>query len=409
MRKLPNWLDSFIEFGQVGEAPNHVLLWSGVSAIAGALGRKVYVDQLTFRWFPNMYVVVVAPPGVIAKTTTTGLAMDLLKRVDDVFFGPNITTWQALVDAFEKAVRLVEYRAGETVETHSLTIHSGELGNLVSTDDQEIMNLLITLWDCGAIEKATKQDGTQKLEHPFLNLIACTTPSWISGNLPMHMIDGGLVSRIVWVYADEKRREVMYPGLQITKEEWDEHQKMRRYLIDDLGAISRLEGEFSLEPDAVAWGVDWYSKHCKAHSRGKDDSRLGGFHARKPAHIHKLAMVLSASRGDSLRISREDLEKAEVLVSALEETLLQIFDRIGKSESANVADRLVEFVSRAGARGVSLENAFLYIRGSLPRPKDFDEIWKGLRRSGMIEVTTVGSRQVFRAPQADKGDSTILD
>lgn len=394
MRKLSDWLDSFVEYGQVSEAPNHILFWSGASAIAGALGRKVWIDQLTFRWFPNMYVVLVAPPGVIAKTTTADLAVKLLKKVDGVHFGPNVTTWQALVSSFEEAVRLVEYSPGESSETYSLSICSGELGNLISTDDRQMMDMLNTLWDCGAIDKATKGDGVEKLENPFLNLIACTTPSWISGNFPAYMIDGGLVSRIIWVYADTKRRYVAYPG-NLPEEELHENKTQRRHLVDDLNTIGRLEGKFTLTPDALAWGTSWYERHCREHEKGKDDSRLGGFHARKPGHIHKLSMVLSAARGDSLIIQCSDLQRAEREVSSLESTLLQIFDRIGRSETSNVSDRLAEYIARAGSKGVEVQEAYNYIRPSLPKLKDYDEVWKGLVRSGVIKIAVVGGRQVL--------------
>lgn len=398
MRKLPNWLQGFIELGHVGEAPDHVLFWSGVSAIAGALQRKVWFDQLTFQWFPNMYVVIVAAPGVVAKTTNVSLAMRLLKKVDNIHFGPNVTTWQALVSSFEKAVRMVEYSPGETVETNSLTIESGELGNLISTDDKQMMDMLTTLWDCGPIDKATKGDGSEKYEYPFLNMIGCTTPSWVSENIPAYMIGGGLVSRIVWVYADKKRREVMYPGLQISKEEWNEHRTLKRYLMDDLNAIGRLEGQFTLSPDAIDWTVDWYHQHNLAHGEGRDDDRLGGFYSRKPSHIHKLAMVLSASRDDSLIISRADIQAAESQISHLESTLLSIFDRIGKSETANVADRLVGFIARHGVQGVGIDVAFAYVRAAIPRPKDFDEVLKGLKRSGLIEVVSKGTSTTLRVP-----------
>jgi Protein of unknown function (DUF3987) len=399
MRKLSDWISGFIELGHTGEAPDHVLFWSGVSAIAGALGRKVWIDELNYKVFPNMYIVIVAPPGIIAKTTTTGLAMDILRKVDGVSFGPNFTTWQALVESFEGAERIVDYGTGESVETNSLTIHSGEMGNLISPDDKQMMDALNTLWDCGVVDKATKKDGRGKIEYPFLNLIACTTPSWISGSFPPYMIYGGLVSRIVWVYAEYKARLIANP-IRLPKEALSANKTLRRYLTDDLNDIGRLEGPFVLSEDAFQWSEEWYKEHWSKHKKGKDDSRLGGFHSRKQGHIYKLAMALSASRGDSRVIELVDMLRAEREVSALELTLLGIFDRIGKSETANISDRMVEFIARAGPKGVTPEEAYAHVRSAIPKPKDFDEIWKGLKRSGTIEIKVVGGRQVFIAPQA---------
>jgi hypothetical protein len=394
MRKLDDWLEAFIEYGQNGEAPNHVLFWSGASAIAGALQRKCWVSQGDFWWFPNMYVVLVAPPGIIAKTTTTGTAMHMLRKVDGVIFGPSTTTWQALIECLGNAAVVTNYN-GESQETYSLTIHSGELGNLIRPEDNEMMDMLNTMWDCGSIEKATKAEGMRTIASPFLNLLACTTPSWISGNFPAYMLDGGLVSRIVWVYADEKRRLVAYP-----EGDTPERRELRRYLVDDLNTIGRMEGEFRLDADALLWGTAWYEAHNRQHAKGKDDSRLGGWNARKQSHIHKLAMVLSASRDDSRRITVDDLRRAEGCVSTLEGTLSQIFDRIGRTEASNNSDRLLDFITRAGARGVTLEEASRFMRSVAPTDRGFKDLLTGLLKGKLIELLNKDGRQSVRVPQS---------
>ena len=51
--------------------------WVGVSTIAGALRRKVWIDQAYFKWYPNFYIILVAPPGIVAKSTTASLGMRL--------------------------------------------------------------------------------------------------------------------------------------------------------------------------------------------------------------------------------------------------------------------------------------------------------------------------------------------
>jgi hypothetical protein len=83
-RHYSNWLQSFMEYAGYGEAPPHMYFWIGVSTIAGVLRRRVWIDEIKFQWFPNFYIVLVAPPGIVSKTTTMGIGHDLLKLVPGV-------------------------------------------------------------------------------------------------------------------------------------------------------------------------------------------------------------------------------------------------------------------------------------------------------------------------------------
>lgn len=75
---------------------------SGLSlAIAGALRRKVWIDQAYFKWYSNFYIIpLVAPPGIVSKSTTAGIGMSILREVPGVNFGPDVVTWPAFVEAF---------------------------------------------------------------------------------------------------------------------------------------------------------------------------------------------------------------------------------------------------------------------------------------------------------------------
>jgi hypothetical protein len=107
-RNHADWLKAFVDYASYGEAPKRMYFWTGVSTLAGALRRRVWIDQFYFQWYCNMYVILVAPPGVVSKTTTADVGMNLLRQVPGIGFGPSVVTWQALVQGFAQAAETFE-------------------------------------------------------------------------------------------------------------------------------------------------------------------------------------------------------------------------------------------------------------------------------------------------------------
>lgn len=387
MRHNKDWLAAFMEYASYGEAPRHMYFWSGVSAIAGALRRKVWIDQAYFKWHCNMYIILVAPPGIVSKSTTAGIAMNLLRQVPGIKFGPDVVTWPALVGAFEEATEGFEY--GEMLNVMSaITLESSEFGNLLNPQDKDMVDLLVALWDGkpGKFEKRTKNSGNDCVENPWINLIACTTPAWIAGNFPEYMIGGGFTSRCVFVYADTKAKLVAYPGLQVPKDLKGIEQK----LVEDLTHISMMAGEYTLSPDAITWGEAWYQRHYTLRSANLDDDRFGGYIARKQTHIHKLAMIIAASQSGELTITDQHLSIAEQMVTDLEPDMQFVFAKIGKSETALYAERLVWFVHSKGK--IPYHEAYRYVHSYFPSMRDFEDVLAGCLRAGYIKMLAEGGQ-----------------
>lgn len=346
-RKFPHWLRSFCNYGSFGEAPINTLFWTGVSTIAGALRRRVWLDMGYFQWVPNFYVILVANPGVISKSTTANIGMSLLREVQGVHFGPDVVTWQALVMGMAAAAEEVpDPETGELVPMSCLTIASSEFGNLINPQDREMVDIFVSLWDGqqGVFEKKTKTSGDDSVINPWLNIIACTTPAWISGNFPEYMIGGGFTSRCIFVYADAKRQLVAYPSKSIPVEFSD----LKRDLIQDLERIGSIFGKYELDPAAYEWGTRWYEDHWSKPHEHLDAQQFGGYIARKQTHIHKLALVLAAAQRDERVVLKDDLEFAEKMVTSLEADMPKVFNRIGQSDITRVASDLAELIQKFG-------------------------------------------------------------
>jgi len=360
--------------------------WVAVSTLAGALRRRVWLDMAYFRWHPNFYIILVAPPGIVSKSTTAGIGMQLLKKVPDIKFGPDVVTWQALVGSFAESTMTFQYQ-GDYHEMSALTIESSEFGNLLNPQDKEMVDLLVSLWDGkpGAFEKRTKGSGTDLVVNPWINLIACTTPAWIAGNFPEYMIGGGFTSRCVFVYAEKKAKYVAYPGMHVPKD----LARKAQMLIEDLTEISNMAGEYLLTPDAYQWGEAWYTKHYSEKNLDLDDDRFGGYLARKQTHIHKLAMILAAAEGPRLIITAEHLATANSMVSDLEPDMQFVFSKIGKTEDSLYIERLIWYVHKRG--GCKWDEAYRFVHTQFPKLSDFEGVITGAIRAGYLVLKPQGS------------------
>src|SRR5690606_36221814 len=130
---------------------------------------------------PNCYIIFVAPPGIVSKSTTLSIGMNLLKQLEGVKFGPDAVTWQALIQAMAAAKEEVLMPDGFYHPMSCITIASSEFGTLLNPNDREMVDVLVSLWDgqIGVWKKATKTQGNDLIENPWINIGACTTPGWL--------------------------------------------------------------------------------------------------------------------------------------------------------------------------------------------------------------------------------------
>lgn len=391
-RNFEDWLTAYVKYASFSEAPASMHFWSGVSALAGALRRKVWLDMGYFKWTPCFYILIVAPPGVVSKSTTAAIAIDLLRQVPGIKFGPQMVTWPALVKAFADAKE--EFNLNdEWLPMCAMTIESSELGNLINPADREMIDLLVTLWDSkpGALDKRTKGSGNDEVVNPWINLIACTTPAWIEGNFPEYVIGGGFTSRCLFVYAEKKEKLVAYPTRSIPKE----LAEVKAMLLQDLEHIATtMVGGFTMDDAALEWGTKWYELHNASPPEHLTDERFAGYLARKQTHMHKLAMVLSASRSDEKIIRIEDLATSERMLFGLEKDMPKVFARIGRSEQSIQAERFIKHVQQKGE--MDYDVAYQFIHMHFPMHRDFESMLVGAMRSGQLHLRPVGKKIVIR-------------
>lgn len=387
-RHFPNWLKAYMDYTRDSESPTPFHFWTGVSTLAGALRRRVWIDMKKFQWTPNFYIVLVGPPGVAAKSTSLSMGMSLLAKVPDIKFGPESMTWQKLAKSLSEAVEFIEYvdtdGSKQKISMSCLTISVSELGMFLRVDDDQLMSFLIRMWE-GQLEKfrhETLSSGTVEIDNPWLNVIAATTPAWLKNNFPEHMIGGGLTSRIVFVYGEQKRQLIPYPDEVIPALEYRE---LHRKLVEDLTAISKLSGPYILSPFAREWGRAWYSEHNNPDLRPAhlSSDRYGGYLARKQTHLHKFAIVLAAAKRDTLRIEEDDLKEAHAIITDIEGDMVRVFESIGLVQERTHVTEIVSIVRFNGW----ITSGHLWAKAmNTMALKDFHEAVRAAIHGGLIKV-----------------------
>lgn len=397
-RILKNWLTSYLEYTAGTEAPRMMHFYVGISTLAGALRKHVWIDMVRFKWIPNFYIILVAPPGIISKTTTMDYGMDLLKQVPGIKFGPDVITWQALVKRFAEAMeefKLTDAATGEDfyIPQSPLTLASGELGNLINPMDKDMVNLYISLWDGRAgFEKETKMSGNDSVNSPYINMVGCTTPHWIAENFPESMIGGGFTSRCIFVYGDKKEALIAWPDEKVRTD----HTELRAALIADLEYIATaLVGPMVLTAEARDWGRKWYEKLWTETAPAAASEQVQGYLARKQGHLVKLAMVLSIAESDALVVTDKHLQLAEIMLTEAEKTSMHVFSKIGRSDAANHLDRMAEFIQRHGR--IPYAVAFRHVIAYFPDAREFEGALAALIRSGQVRLDLGGQADISKA------------
>lgn len=336
-RVLSNWIQAYLAYTAESESPEEFHKWVAISVLAGALRRRVFFAMGYFNLYANEYIVLVGPPGRCKKSTAMRIGRTILTGIPDIKFTTDSVTRERLIQDLTQS-----YADGHS----SMTAYSSELATLLTSSGMDMVSFLTDIYDSPPEwSHQTKMGGTNKIKAPYLNLIAATTPDWIAKAMPMDTVGIGLTSRVVYVYQDTPRIKDPFPVLSA------EQIELQQLLVKDLNQIAMLSGQFELDPKAKAFYSEWYKARL-AQPNPTGDSRLNGYFERKPMHVLKLAMVVSAATKDGLVLTEFDIQHALILLEEVEERMPKVFANVGKNPLAADTDEVESAIAEKGSEGM---------------------------------------------------------
>lgn len=339
-RQLANWLDSFLEYTDVLSSPRQFRLWAGISILASVMEQKVWARTKGATLFPNLYVILVGPPGV-GKSAILSQSERMLRSVRELHVAPSSLTSASLIDTLAMSERkLVRPESTPSyVQFNSLIVIASELGVFLPAYDAAFMNTLTKMYD-GELYEERRRTGKVnhiKIERPQLSVLGGTTPSYLNSFLPEGAWDQGFTSRTIFSYAGEP----------VEKDIWEEdknHDKQEKAyigVVNDLQHIGNLFGKMDWSDAVKAAITDWDRAGLPPVP---EHGKLLHYNSRRLAHCLKLCMVASIARSDKLMVSLEDFEMARGWLLDAEATMPDIFRSFGVSADARAIEDAWYFV-----------------------------------------------------------------
>jgi len=349
-RKLRKpWLESFLELKETLSAPPQFKYWAGISAIASSLKKNVWIKR-EYKIYPNQFVVLVGPPG-IGKGLSIDACVDLVREAGTANYIPDRITAEKMLQKLETGFTRMVAAPSPTpgmsanivsIGDKSCTIVSGEL-QIFLTASEWMIPLLCEIWNKGTFSYETKNKGSISATDLCVSLIGGCVPEYIKdvARDSTAFITSGFSSRCIFVFANSRVQSDAWP------EEAPTVGQLQADVVEDLKYISNLKGEFKLTDDAM---LVWKNYHRKISQASEFDSDIVyNFKSREISHVLKLAMVLSISEGDSLRIDQKHLLNAISLIDTVRNQLDIAFRSVGESPLAAALDRIQRFVELRGA------------------------------------------------------------
>lgn len=344
-RSLDDWIGSYLKMTDRTEPSLIFREWVAASCVAAVLQRKCYLHWEGIL-FPNLYVVLTGGSGWARKGTALRPGKQLLSSIGLPLVAEKITT-EALIKYIREQQSFSKDQQTNVQSIHSsVTVMSQEFSVFLGHNNPELISILTDLYDhTGETwEYKTKTQGVFDIQGPYINLIGATTPELMQQMLPKEALAGGLLSRIIFVYS--KRREKVVAVPHWGKAEEDLFEKLK----EDLDKIYLMSGQFEVKLDGEDSFLDewipWYS--TMEDNLPFDDPRFNAYFSRRPVHILKLCMIMSASEGGSKLITARTFRRALDLLSRTELYMQDAFGAYGRYEYGDLSNMVLQDLVKEG-------------------------------------------------------------
>jgi hypothetical protein len=257
-----------------------------------------------------------------------------------------------------------------------MTVCVTELSQFVGSGGAagHMLDFLTTIYDEETYENKTKGKGTDTLPMPYLTLLACTVPDWITARLKDDVITGGFSRRTIFVFEHATNLRVPRPVItQNMEDAW-------KRLVIKARKLLTLKGEVLWDEGAVEFYDDWYMK-----LKRPEDPLLEGWYNSVHVQMLKIGMLIAASEWESgpLYLGISHMKMSMELLKLVEENIPLVFKGVGRNELYGISNKVTEMLQFAPNKELPLQ----FVQKEMYRDVNAEEFTKILNH--LVSIGTV--------------------
>ena len=366
--------------------------------IGAALERRVWTGDLNWLYtFANLYVILTGPPGT-GKSLALSPVRDLLSQPGFVprtklfHVAPETTSFSALVKRMEKESEEIPILNGERYEHRSFTFLLEELSSLLKKQFTDTARFLLGAYDSPK-EYAydTITHGRLHIENITVSLIAGTTLDFIADAREAKLLQEGLLSRAVFVYAKEPRYRIFDPE-PLTPAQL-EHKIA---ITEHLRKLKVIYGPIELSREAKEYlGVLWQDRE---RMETNPHPKLEHYYARKNLTLKRMALCFHFAESTKRdEISLDECQAALALLEEAEKDMDKALGGLARNELAKEAQDIQAYIKKH--KSVAKSSLLVQFFGEIPNGEQgLNEILEALVNMKKLKQELKGS-EIFYSPK----------
>lgn len=328
------------------EVPVSYQIAIGLSTIGCIARRKYYIDQVNWKVYPTLRVLLVGPSG-IGKDTCIDRAEETLQAA-----APSIPI---------KGGKTFDYIAEELsdikppcvayIPAYELTSFIGK----ASYQESMVQRLTDLLSDKSKMDISTLKNGEKYIFEPTITLQAGSTPEWLQKAMPEGSLEGGFFPRFLIVTEYYNSKNIPLVSYELSKlkraeieknrDEW--YEWCRDFNHNTIRLKSRRMLIFS---DAADMYTNWYYNRRKYFAES-----VRPYAERSRDQVLRLAMLMALSRGKKW-ISIVDMEFGITFMNLIGKKIAEAV--LPPSKEGQLADKILKILEKGSTTQSALSREF---------------------------------------------------